>query len=74
MFATEITVPPTVQSLVGHTDLRTQHIHPLHPPSLQGWEGSLFPGLVPINDTVSLESMAGIKPGDSDVLIWYQVD
>ena len=48
--------------------------HPIPPPSLYGGEGSSFPGLVPSNDTVNSESVMGIKPGDSGVVIGYQVD
>ena len=52
--------------------LAKSHLIPL--PSLLGREGSSFPGLVPSNDTVDSESAMGIKPGDSGVVIWYQVD
>ena len=44
------------------------------PPSLHGGEGSSFPGLVPSNDMVNSESAMSIKPGDSGVVIGYQVD
>ena len=52
--------------------LAESHIIPL--PSLQGGEASSFPGLVSSNDTVNSESVMGIKPGDSSVIIMYQVD
>ena len=39
-----------------------------------GQEGPPFPGLVPSDDTVNSESVMGIKPGDSGVVIGYQVD
>ena len=42
-------------------------------PSLYGGEGSSFPGLVLSNDTVNSESVIGIKPCDSCVVIGYQV-
>ena len=48
--------------------------HPIHLPSLHGGEGSCFPGLVPSVHTVDSESAIGIKPGDSGVVIGYQVD
>ena len=48
--------------------------HPILPPSLHGGEGSSFPGLVPSNDSVYSESVMGIKPGESGVMIGYQVD
>ena len=38
------------------------------------WEGSSFPGLVPSDDAANSESVMGIKPGDSGVVIGYQVD
>ena len=47
---------------------------PILPPSLHGGEGSSFPGLVPTNDTVDPELAVGIKPGDSGMVIGYQVD
>ena len=48
------------------------HLIPL--PSLHDGEGSSFPGLVPSDDVVNSESVMGIKPGDSSVVIGYQVD
>ena len=48
--------------------------HPIPPPFLHGGKGSSFPGLVPPNVMVNSESMVGIKPGDSGVVIEYQVD
>ena len=38
------------------------------------WEGSSFPGLVPPDDTVSSESVVGVKPGDCSVVIGYQIE
>ena len=43
-------------------------------PSLHGGEGSSFPGFGPSDDVVDSESAIGIKPGDSGVVIWCQVD
>ena len=48
------------------------HLIPL--PSLHGRERSSFPGLVPSDDAVNSDSVMGIKPGDSNVGIGYQVD
>ena len=48
------------------------HLLPL--PSLHGGEGSSFPGLVPSDDAGNSESVMSIKPGDSSVVIGYQVD
>ena len=36
--------------------------------------GLPFPGLVPSDDAVNSDSVMGIKPGDSSVVIGYQVD
>ena len=48
--------------------------HLISPPPLHDGEGSSFPGLVPSDDAVNSESVMGIKPGDSGMVIWYQVD
>ena len=38
------------------------------------WKGFSFPGLLSSNDTVNSESVVGMKPGDSGVVIRYHVD
>ena len=48
--------------------------HLIPPPSLHDGEGSSFPGLVPSDDAVDSDSVMGIKPSDSGVVIGYQVD
>ena len=48
------------------------HLIPL--PSLHDGDGSSFPGLVPSDNAVNSESVMGVKPGDSGVVIGYQVD
>ena len=48
--------------------------HPIPLPSLCDGEGSSFPGLVPSDDVVNSDSVMGIKPGDSGLVIEYQVD
>ena len=60
--------------MVWHTALRAQQSHPIPLPSQDDGDGSSFPGLVPSDDTVNSESVMGIKPGDSGVVIWYQID
>ena len=61
--------------LVGYTALGGSiESHPIPPPSLHDGEGSSFPGLVPSDDAVNSDSVMGIKPGDSGVVIGYQVD
>ena len=48
--------------------------HLIPPPSLSGGEGSSFPHLAQSYDVVDFESVVGMKPGDSSVVIVYQVD
>ena len=48
------------------------HLIPL--PSQHDGDGSSFPCLVPSDDVVDSESVMGIKPGDSGVVIGYDVD
>ena len=48
--------------------------HPISLHFLHDGEGFSFLGLVPSDDTVNSESVMGIKPGDSGVVIGYQVD
>ena len=48
--------------------------HLIPPPLLHAGEGSSFPGLVPSDDVVNPDSVLAIKPGDSGVVIGYQVD
>ena len=48
--------------------------HLIPPPSLCDGEASSFPGLVPSDDAVNSVSVMGVKPGDSGVVIGYQVD
>ena len=60
--------------MVEHTALEAQQSHPILLPCLHDGEGSSFPGLVPSDDTVDSESVMGVKPGDSSVVIGYQVD
>ena len=55
-----------VYSLGGSTE---SHLIP--PPSLHDGEGSSFPGLVPSDDVVNSDSVMGIKPGDSSMVIGY---
>ena len=48
--------------------------HLIPPPLLHAGEGSSFPGLVPSDDVVDPDSVMAVKPGDSGVVIGYQVD
>ena len=63
--------PPSIPSMVAHTAFGAQQSHPIPPPSLNGREGSSFPGCSPLDDKVDSESVVGIKPGDSGVVIGY---
>ena len=60
--------------MVGHIVLGAWQSHPFLPPFLHGGEGSSSPVLVSSDDMVDSESAMGIKPGDSGVVIGYQVD
>ena len=60
--------------MVGHAALGAHQSHLIPLPSLHGGEGSSFPGLVPLGGTVDSESVVGVKPGNSGVVIVYQVD
>ena len=48
--------------------------HPITLPSLNGGEGCPFSVPVPPSDTVNSESVVGMTPGDSSVVIGYQVN
>ena len=63
-----------LNNIMGCTALGTQQSHPIPLPSLHVWEGSSFPGLVPPDDMVDSESVLGLTPGNSGVVIAYQVD
>ena len=67
--------PSNSNYMVGHAALGgLAESHLIPPPSLYGGEGSSCQGLVHSSDTVNSESVVGIKPGDSGVVIGYQVD
>ena len=51
--------------------LAKSHLIPL--PPLHDGEGPSFPGLVPSDDTVNSESVMGVKPGDSSVVMGYRL-
>ena len=74
-YATQLAVPQASQ-LYGWAysfgGLTESHLIPLS--SLNGGDGSYFPGSFPPNDIFNSESVMGVKPGDSGGLIRYQVD
>ena len=70
--ATHSTVPQPIGGVYGLGGSIESHLIPL--PFLHDGEGSSFPGLVPSDDAVNSDSVMGIKPGDSGVVIGYQVD
>ena len=70
--ATHSAVPQPIGGLYSLGGSVESHLIPL--PSLHGVEGSSFPGLVPSDDAVNSDSVIDIKPGDSGVVIGYQVD
>ena len=69
-----ISCPPAIPTGGAYSfgGLVESHLIPL--PSLHGVEGSPIQGLVPSNVIVNSKSVVGIKPGDSGVVIGYQVD
>ena len=58
---------------MGHAALWIWKSHSFCLPSLHVREGSSIPGLFPSEDMANLESLVGIKPGDSGVVIGYQL-
>ena len=71
-FATHSAVSQPFGEAYSHGGSKESHLIPL--PSLHDVEGSSFPGLVPSDDVVNSDSVMGIKPGYSSVVIVYQVD
>ena len=70
--ATHSAVPQPFGGAYSLGDSVESHLIP--PPSIHDGEGSSFPGLVPSDDEVNSDSLMGVKPGDSGVVIGYQVD
>ena len=70
--ATHSAVPQPIGGVYSLGGSIESHLIP--PPSLHAGEGSSFPGLVPSDDVVDPDSVMAIKPGDSGVVISYQVD
>ena len=70
--ATHSAVPQPIGGVYSLGGSIESHLFP--PPSLHGGEGSSFPGLVPSDDVVDPNSVMAIKPGDSGVVIGYQLD
>ena len=70
--ATHSAVPQPIGGVYSLGGSIESHLIP--PPSLHAGEGSSFPGLVPSDDVVNPDSVMAVKPGDSGVVIGYQVD
>ena len=70
--ATHLAVPQPIGGVYSLGGSIGSHLILLH--SLCDGEGSSFPGLVPSDDAVNPNSVMGVKPGDSGVVIGYQVD
>ena len=70
--ATHSAVPQPIGGVYSLEGSIQSHLIPL--PSLCDGEGPSFPGLEPSDDVVNSDSVMGIKPGDSGVVIGYQVD
>ena len=71
-FCYSFSCAPTIWGAYSLGGSVESHLIPL--PSLHDGEDSSFPGLVPSDDAVNSDSVMGIKPGDSSVVIGYQVD
>ena len=65
--ATHSAVPQPIHGVYSLGGSVESYLIPL--PSLHDGEGSTFPGLVPSDDAVNSDSVMGIKPGDSGVVI-----
>ena len=62
-------------SPLSHTSFGGSSETPLIPLlSINGGRGSSSAGVVPHNYTIDSKSVVGVKPGDSSVVIGYQVD
>ena len=70
--ATHSAVPQPIGGVYSLGGFIESHLIP--PPLLHAGEGSSFPGLVPSDDVVNPDSVMAVKPGDSGVVIGYQVD
>ena len=70
--ATHSAVPQLIGGVYSLGGSIESHLIP--PPLLHAGEGSSFPGLVPSDDVVDPDSVMAVKPGDSGVVIGYQVD
>ena len=70
--ATHSAVPQPIGGVYSLGGSIESHLIP--PPSLHAGEGSSFPGLVLSDDVVNPDSVMAVKPGDSGVVIGYQVD
>ena len=70
--ATHSAVPQPIGGVYSLGGSIVSHLIPL--PLLHAGEGSSFPGLVPSDDVVDHDSVMAVKPGDSGVVIGYQVD
>ena len=70
--ASHSAVPQPIGGVYGLGGSIESHLIP--PPSLHDGEGSSFPGVAPSDGAVDSDSVMGIKPGDSGMVIGYQVD
>ena len=73
--ATYFSVPQTIPAIgCAHIfeGVAESHLIPL--PSLHGRDGSSFPDSAEPHDTINSESVVGLKPGHSGVVIGYHID
>ena len=60
--------------MVEHTALGIWQSYSIPPPLLHGGEGSSFPDSVPSNNTDNSESVVGITPVDSGMVMRHHID
>ena len=73
--ATHLTLPqPFQQYGKAYSFGGSAEIHLISLPSLHGGEGSYFLGSAANSDTINSKSVVEINPGDSGMMIGYQVD
>ena len=61
-------------NMMGHKAFEAQQSHPIPFSSLHVMDGLSLPDLVPPSDKVDSESVMGVKPDDSSVVIGFWVD
>ena len=66
--------PPAIPTIWWGIQLWGLGIESPSTPAFPTWWEESFPGLLPPNDMVNSEAVVGVQPGDTVVVIGYQVD